>query len=560
MAKERKAGTSIRMPERSERMENPNLIIRNGRVFTVNDRRPWAQAVGVLGDRIVFVGSDADAEAITGPDTKVIDAGGRLVLPGMIDAHTHCLSAHHVYYRADLTQADSFEDLVRILGDHARQHPEQPLVGGTGFRYAAITVDGKLPGKRDLDRIVGDRPVWLISYDGWTACTNSKFVEIAREKLGDSLDSMPGVDKDPQTGELTGVFYKTEGLEPVMEEISAAGPEIVQGALKMVIDEMARWGVTSIHEVGARNLNDVKIYERLRKEGQLKARVYIAMQYSRAAGDEQLTEFEQARFEHSDEWVKVGAVKLFIDGVADSHTAAMLEPYEDQPDTVGETIYTPEEFEKVVDDIDRRGFQCITHSCGDRGVRTVLDAYEKAAQRNGSRERRHRIEHVEVASPDDIPRFRALGVIPSMQPLHAHLSTAPFDSAYGIALGPGRLERSFPWRSFVDSGAKLAFSSDWSVADMNPFLGIHTALTRGGLVGEQNTISLEDAIKGYTINAAYSSFDEDVKGSIEVGKLADIVIASRNLFDIPADDVKAVEPVLTMVGGREVYRSPDFKG
>jgi len=548
------------MPKRSEGMENANLIIRNGRVFTVNDRQPWAEAVGILDDRIVFVGSNAEAEAMTGPGTKVIDAGGRLVLPGMIDAHTHCLSAHHVYYRADLTHADSFEDLVRILGDHARQHPEQPLVGGTGFRYAAITVDGRLPRKHDLDKIVGDKPVWLISYDGWTACTNSKFVEIAREKLGDSLDSMPGVDKDPQTGELTGVFYKTEGLEPVMEEISAAGPEIVQGALKMVIDEMARWGVTSIHEVGARNLKEVDIYERLRKDGQLKARVYIAMQYSRAAGDEQLAEFEQARLEHSDEWVKVGAVKLFIDGVADSHTAAMLEPYEDMPDETGETIYTPEEFEKVVDDLDRRKFQCITHSCGDRGVKTVLDAYEKAALRNGPRERRHRIEHVEVASPDDIPRFRALGVIPSMQPLHAHLSTSLFDSAYGTALGPGRLERSFPWRSFVDSGAKLAFSSDWSVADMNPFLGIHTALTRGGLVGEQNTISLEDAIKGYTINAAYSSFDENVKGSIEVGKLADIVIASRNLFDIPADEVKTVEPVLTMVGGEEVYRSVDFKG
>jgi len=187
-----------------------------------------------------------------------------------------------------------------------------------------------------------------------------------------------------------------------------------------------------------------------------------------------------------------------------------------------------------------------------------LDAYENAARKNKPRDRRHRIEHVEVVSPDDIPRFESIGVLPSMQPLHAHLSTAPFDDAYGKTIGPERLQRSFPWRSMVDSGARLAFSSDWPVADMNPFLGIHTALTRGGLVGIQNTVSLEDAIKGYTMNAAYASFEEDVKGSIEVGKLADMIILSDDLFEIRPDDIAKVEPLLTIVGGKEAYRSDRF--
>lgn len=554
------AGMNIRTHKRLEPMINASLVLKNGRVFTANDRQPWAEAVGVLDEKIVFVGSDKEAEAVNGPDTKVIDLRGRLVLPGLIDAHTHCLSAYHVYFWANLTVADTFEDLVRIMGNHASDHPEHSLVGGTGFRYSAIMVDGRLPGRLVLDRIVSDRPAWLISYDGWTACTNSMFVDIAKSRLGEAFDTIPGVERDPETGEPTGVFYKTERLEPLVEEISTAGTDLVHDGLKLVTDDMVRWGVTSVHDVGARTLKDVQAYERLRKEGQLKVRVYIAMQHAITSGDEQYPEFERARQEYSDKWIRVGAVKLFIDGVADSHTAAMLEPYDDLPEVVGETIYTREEFEKAVEEIDRRGFQCITHSCGDRGVRIVLDAYKRAALTNGPRDRRHRIEHVEVASAEDISRFKALGVIPSMQPLHAHLSTAPFDSVYGVALGPERLKNSFPWRSMVDSGANLAFSSDWPVADMNPFLGIHTALTRGGLVGTHNVIGLEDAIKGYTINAAYASFEEGIKGSIEVGKLADIVVVSHDLFEIPVDEIEKAKPLLTIVGGKEVYRSSDFRG
>jgi hypothetical protein len=335
---------------------------------------------------------------------------------------------------------------------------------------------------------------------------------------------------------------------------------VVYEGLKLVIDTMARWGVTGIHDVGGKSMADLEVYERLLRDGGLKTRVYVAMQHARMRPDEQFGEFDQIRSRYSNEWIKAGAVKLFIDGVEDSHTAAMLEPYEDLPEVLGETIYPPEEFKRVIRTLDRMGFQCITHSCGDRGVRVVLDAYENARLRNGLRDSRHRIEHVEVVSPEDVPRFTRLGVIPSMQPLHAHLSKAPFDETYGKALGPERLERSFPWRSMVNSGARLTFSSDWPVADMNPFLGIHTALTRGGLIGVQNTISLEDAIRGYTMNAAYASFEEELKGSIEVGKLADMIILSDDLFKIPQDEIKKVEPLLTIVGGREVYHSSKFRG
>jgi len=541
-------------------MSEFSLLVKNARVYTVNDSQPWAEAVGVEGEKIAFVGSDKEAAARAGPGTKVVDAGGRLVLPGFIDAHVHCLTAHQVHFWADLTPADTRAELMSIMKKHASEHPEHRLVGGTGYRYSAVMVDGKLPDKETLDQVSSDRPVWLMSYDGWTACTNSKFVEIARDRLGDAFKDVPGVERDRNTGQPTGVFYKVEDLEPIADGIFTEGTDAVFEGLKRVVDTMARWGVTGIHDVGGKGMADMEVYERLRREGGLKTRVYVGMQHERKGTDEQLKEFDQVRSRYSDEWIKAGAVKLFIDGVEDSHTAAMLEPYSDQPDALGETIYSPEEFTRVVELLDSMGFQCITHSCGDRGVRVVLDAYENARTRNGQRDSRHRIEHVEVVSADDVPRFSSLGVIPSMQPLHAHLSTAPFDEAYGKALGPERLRRSFPWRSMVESGARLTFSSDWPVADMNPFKGLHTALTRGGLVGPENAISLEDAIKGYTINAAHSSFDEAVKGSIEVGKLADMVILSRNLFEIPSNDVEKVEPVMTIVGGRDVYRAEGFRG
>lgn len=539
-------------------MSGADLVIKNARVFTVNGSQPWAEAIGVKDGRIVFVGSSEEAAGLVGPGTRVVDAGGRLVLPGFIDAHVHCLSAYQTYFWADLTPANTQDELLRAVEKHASEHPEHRLVGGSGYRYSAVMVNERLPDRSVLDRVVSDRPVWLMSYDGWTACTNSKFLEVAQARMKDAFDNMPGVDRYPETGQPTGVFYKTDELEPIVDELSTSGTDVVYEGLKLVIDDMVRWGVTGFHDVGAVDMDHLELYDRLRRSGELKTRVYVAMQYSRKKPLNQVEEFEKARSKHTDEWIKVGAVKLFIDGVEDSHTAAMLEPYADQPGSTGETIYPPEEFRRIIEELDRKGFQCITHSCGDRGVKVALDAYESAWRENGKRDSRHRIEHVEVVSREDIPRFASLGVIPSMQPLHAHLSTAPFDEAYGRALGPERLRRSFPWRSMVESGAKLAFSSDWPVADMNPFKGMHTAVTRGGLVGPENTIGLEDAIRGYTINAAYASFDEDLKGTIEVGKLADLIVLSDDLFELPAEELGRVQPVLTVVHGREVYRSERF--
>ena len=533
--------------------EHADMVVHNGRVYTVNDAQPWAEAIAVRGDRIVHVGSDESTKAYIGPRTDVVDLEGKMVLPGIIDAHVHCVTAYEVFSWANLGDADTADEAIETMRKHASAHPDHALVGGSRFRYSALTVDGRLPTRQMLDTIDSERPVLLMSYDGWTAIVNSRLLGIIRSTMGSEFEELDGVEKDPETGEPTGVFYRLDDLDSRVDVLSPLTGREVREGLVSFMDLCSRWGITSVHEALVKNLDSLEVIDRLRKEDGLKTRIYIAMAYSKHKADERMKMFETARSRYNDEWVRVGAVKLFIDGVADSHTAAMLEPYTDRPSFAGEPFYTQEEFDGIVSALDKAGFQCMTHSCGDRGVRVALNAYEGVSSAGG-KARRHRIEHIENASAEDVGRFGPLGVIASMQPIHAALSSPEFDDVYVKALGKERILRTYPWKSLIRSGAVLAFSSDWSVADLNPFLGIHAALTRGGLPGKENVISLEEAIRGYTINAAYASFEENIKGSIEPGKLADFVVLSQNLFEIPVDSVKQVEPLLTVVGGREVYR------
>lgn len=533
--------------------EEATFVIRNGRVYTVNDKQPWAEAVAVRGDRIIHVGSDESVKAFIGPGTEAIDLQGRMVLPGMIDAHVHCMTAYEVFSWASLADANTLDEAIEAMKAHAREHPDHALVGGSGFRYSALMVNGRLPTRQMLDTIDNRRPVLLMSYDGWTGIVNSRLLEIIMDAMGSEFEELEGVEKDSETGGPTGVFYRLDDLDSRVDVLSPLIGREVRKGLVSFMDLCSRWGITSVHEALVKNIDSLEILENLRKEAGLKTRIYIAMAYSKHRADERMKMFEEARSRYNDEWIRVGAVKLFIDGVADSHTAAMLDPYSDRPSFAGEPFYSQDEFDDIVKRLDKAGFQCMTHSCGDRGVRVALNAYESVSS-SGGKARRHRIEHIENVSDEDVARFGPLGVIASMQPIHAALSSPEFDDVYVKALGEERILKTYPWKSLIRSGAVLAFSSDWSVADLNPFLGIHAALTRGGLPGKENVISLEEAIRGYTINAAYASFEEDIKGSIEPGKLADLVVLSENLFEIPVDAIKGVEPVLTVVGGREVHR------
>jgi predicted amidohydrolase YtcJ len=303
---------------------------------------------------------------------------------------------------------------------------------------------------------------------------------------------------------------------------------------------------------------DLEIFEKLRDQGKLPARLQVALFHRRGTPEAMLQKFDEARRKYNDDRLRVAAVKLYIDDVIEPHTAALLEPYADRPNTRGELDYPPEEFKQVVARLDRMKFQVFIHSIGDRGIRTALDAIEYAEKKNGPRDRRDELVHIECLNPKDISRFKQLGVIACMQPRHC----APdITGQWAKAVGPQRWKYAWAFRSLRDSGATLAFGSDWNVAEMEPLIGIYTALTRKGLDGKpqggwipEQTLDLETAIRGYTLNGAYANFIEQNRGSISPGKYADLVMVSDDLFKIPTDKIKDVKVEWTMVGGKEVWK------
>ncbi len=535
-------------------IDKATLVIRNGWIYTVDKLHSWAQAMAINRDKIVYVGTNKDAEKYIGPGTMIIDAKDRMVLPGFIDSHVHFTSGYMETSWVNLNSANSLENMYELITEHAEKHPDYRLIGGFGWRYEIAQSKGQLPRKNELDEIIYDRPVWLLSYDDWVGLANSKFTNLAEEALRGKTSILGSVERDPKTGEPTGVFYNPFDLIYIGGNISELIRENEIEGLKEIIGQATRFGITSIHEAQI-DFHDLKSFQQVRNDGALNVRVYGALYYHQETTEEDLIRFKEAKSRYSDEWIKTGAIKLFIDGVLESHTAAMLEGYSDNPSLKGESKFTPEEFNEIVEKLDKMGFQCFVHACGDRGVRIALDAYENALRNNGRKDNRHRIEHIEIISDQDIPRFKQLEVIAAMQP--EHVESSP-DTTYYRAAGEDRMKKSFRWRSLLEAGAVLAFSSDWSVVDLNPIFGIHTALTRNCKHEKDQTITLEKAIEAYTINGAYASLDENIKGSIEVGKLADIIVLSDNLFKIPTERIKDVEVFLTIIGGKEVYRSDNF--
>ena len=533
--------------------ENVTLAIMNGRVYTVDEDRPWAQAIAVARDTIVRVGNDEEIEEICGPETVIIDAGNRLVLPGFNDSHIHTTMAYEAF-SAQLGEAKSLEEIATLLRKHGDTHPEYRLVSGTGWKHEAALIDKRYPRKEELDEIISDRPLLMVSYDGWVGLGNSMFTEMAVEAFRGRSADLGGMDTDSKTGEPTGVFHNPGDFVFSAGTLSDLIRQNELDGLRWVFGQLPRYGITSIHDAES-DFKSLEAYEQLRREGGLLARAYIALGYTKTTTDDDLKRIAGIMERHSDEWIRAGVIKLFMDGVLESHTAAMLEPYADMPSVSGEAKYSAEGLKAIVEKLDKMGLQCMTHACGDSGVRLTLDAYEHSVKKNGRRDSRHRIEHIEMLSQQDVPRFKELGVIASMQPLHAAPLT---ERVYVSAAGLERMKTSFPWRTLDGAGATLAFSSDWPVADMNPLTEIQAAVTRDWSEEHPRTVTLEKAIEAYTLNGAYASFEEDIKGSIEEGKLADFVVLSENLFELLPEEIGGAKVLLTVLGGEAVFRAEGF--
>ncbi len=542
--------------------KNPaDLILRNGRIYTSDTQHPWAEALAIRGSKIAAVGSEADVAKLQGPRTRVIDLAGRMAMPGIIDSHIHFLSGSLSLGQIFLDDARSAAEIQRRVKEYAARHPDKKWLIGRGWAYDLFAPSG-LPTKDILDAVERDRPVVLENYDGHSYWVNSKALELAginrtTPDVKEGELTVGIIVRDPATGEPAGVL-KERAAGLMDKAIPQPSREEKLAALRNGLRLANQHGLTSSLDANS-SIEEMDLYAELHRRGQLTVRMTLSQGMEPKLTPEVLRRYESARRRFRGEWVRAGVIKAYMDGVIESHTAAMLESYADDPSLSGSRNYTPEQFNGLVRELDRRKFHVITHAIGDLGIRTTLDAYEAAAKSNGRRDRRFRLEHIENIHPADIPRFGKLGVIASMQPYHAYPSPN-LEAIWARNVGPKRLPNSFAWHSIASGGARLNFGSDWPVVTLDPFEGIQNAVTRqrtdgapaGGWVPEQR-VTLDQALAAYTRDAAWGQFEESIKGTLTPGKLADVIVLSQDLFKIPPLHIYKTKVLLTIVGGRIVH-------
>jgi len=533
----------------------------NARVYTLNPQQPWAEAVAISGDKIVAVGSAHDVAPYRGSRTKMIDAGKRLVLPGFVDCHIHFMDGSLGLTRVDLNGAKTVAEIQKRVKVYAAAHPREAWITGMGWTYPTFKPSG-LPDKQVLDEVVPDRPVYLVAFDGHSSWANSKALNMAGIKR-DTPDPPNGKIVRDEKGEATGALKESAGdlVAKMMPKPTRAQR---LAALRVGIREANKAGLTRVHSAG-QDFEWLDLYDELRRRGQLTLRFYIAYFLDPPELTPQaIDKIEQTRRTYDNEWISGGAVKTMLDGVVEAHTAAMLAPYSDDPTQIGKLFWEPARYKDAVAELDRRGLQIFTHAIGDRAVRTALDAYEEAAHRNRTSDARPRIEHIETITAEDIPRFGKLGVIASFQPLHAYPDEDTLD-IWARNVGPERAQRAWVWHSIESSGGHLAFGSDWPVVTLSPWEGVQNALTRktregtpaAGFVPNER-ITLEDTIKAYTLGAAFAGRREKTEGSIEPGKLADLIVLSQDLFKIDPSQTAKTKVLLTVVGGKIAYKAANW--
>jgi predicted amidohydrolase YtcJ len=540
-------------------VEAADIIVVHGRVYTENPKQPWAQAVAIYHGKIVAVGDDPEIERRRGMGTKVINAGGKLVLPGFVDCHIHFIDGSLSLGRVNLEGAKDPADIQKRLRAYAAEHPGEDWILGRGWNYAMFGPE-TLPHKKYLDELFPNRPVFLEGYDGHTYWANSKALAMAGI-VRETADPPNGaIVRDPQSGEATGALK--EAAEDLVGKIV---PKPTRAFQLLALRAGMKWanahGITRVHSAGG-DFEYLDLYDEMRHRGDLTLRMYIAYFLNPPElRPQDLDAINQGRKKFHDDWIDAGAVKFMVDGVVESHTAAMLEPYSDDPSVKGKLFWEPSKYKSAVAELDKHGLQLFTHAIGDYSVRTALDAYEEAEARNHKHDRRPRIEHIETITPADIPRFGKLGVIASMQPLHSYPDADTLD-VWARNAGPDRASRAWAWKSIADAGGRLAFGSDWPVVTLNPWEGVQTAVTRqtsegqppAGFVPEQR-LTVEQVVEGYTLGAAFAGRREKSEGSIEIGKLADLIILSQNIFDVEPRKIGATKVVTTIVGGRLVYQA-----
>jgi hypothetical protein len=526
--------------------EAATLVVTDARVWTGDPDSPWAEAVASNGETIVAVGSEADIEPYIGPDTEVISVPGSMLVPGMIDTHVHFVTGGSGLAAVQLRDAATPEEFVERIGAFAETlEPGEWILNGN---WDHENWGGELPRRDWIDAVTPDNPVWINRLDGHMALANS----LALDKAGvdaDSPDVAGGEIVRDESGAPTGVL-KDNAMGLVESAVPDPGEAQLDREVAAAMEYVASNGVTSVHDMAG--WNSLAAYRRARANGELITRIYSVMPLA----DWQRLRDEVAANGRGDEWLRIGGLKGFMDGSLGSHTAAFFEPFTDAPDDRGLLINELDDMRSWISGADAAGLHVMVHAIGDRAIRSLLDIYLDVVEENGERDRRFRIEHAQHIHPDDIERFGVQNVIASMQPYHAIDDGRWADKV----IGTERAKTTYAFRSLIESGAHVSFGSDWFVAPPTPLDGIYAAVTRRTLDGAnpdgwvpQQKITVERALGAYTSEAAYASFEEDVKGTLRPGMLADFVLLDRDITAIPAEEIAGTEVLKTIVGGRIVF-------
>jgi predicted amidohydrolase YtcJ len=534
-----------------------DLVITGAAIYKVDAARSWASSLAIKNGKIVFVGDDNAAQRYIGRTTRVRKLHGEMMLPGFHDCHVHPVEAGMEQARCVLDAAESSDQTLSLISAYAKHHESDAWIIGSGWSLP-LFADAN-PSKKLLDAIIPNRPAFFLSQDAHSAWVNTQALKLAGITK-DSPDPPLGKIERDSTGEPTGTvresaidLFKKFLPEPSLDERKRG----LLSALKMANS----FGITSMQD--ARVTKEyLEAYRAVERDGQLHARIVAALYVDPERDSSQVNELISLRNAFSTDLVKPTSAKIFADGVMESHTAALLEPYQDKPEQSGTLNFPPDKLREIVSALDRNGFQVHVHAIGDRAVNEALNAFEQALSTNGSHDSRHQIAHLQLIKPSDIGRFKTLGVIANFQAFWAYFD--PYIAKCTVpVLGEERTSRNYQLNSVHKTGAVMAAGSDWSVSSMNPLDAIQVAVTRKSIVSDgtaqsawnpSERMDLADMIAAYTINGAYCNHEENLVGSLEVGKVADFIILNKNLFDVPVSEIHNVRVLETFFCGNLVYQ------
>lgn len=537
-----------------------DMVITNGTVYTMDDANPVAQAVAIKADTFLYVGDLEGVEAFIGEETQTIDLSGKTLIPGLVEGHAHIMGVGYNLLNVDLRAAESYQEVIDMVADRASKTPEGTWITGRGWHQDKWIEKPELtngfPTHDALSEAVPNHPVYLKHASGHAALANQKAMEVA---------GINGSSPQPDGGEIfmtldnqpTGIFNETaQGL--ISKSIPKNTVESDREALKLALEECFKNGITGFHQAGS-GLDHINLYKEFAKNDALKLRLYVML----SGRDQELLDqyfangIEEDLFNNQ---LTVRSVKLYADGALGSRGAWLLEEYSDAPGVHGHNVMPMEDIESITADAYKAGFQVCIHAIGDRANREVLDIYERTFRlypENAPKEPRFRIEHAQHFHPDDIPRFAEMGVVPSMQAIH--MSS---DRPWAIErLGVQRIEwGAYMWQTLLQSGARIVNGTDAPVEPISPLASIYASVSRRTLRGNPDggyepaeKMTREQALRSYTLDAAYAAFREDRKGSIEVGKWADLTVLSKDIMTIPEDEILNTEVSMTVIGGEIVY-------